>query len=199
MVFKQEEKLPGNSFYAPLRKVMQVNAGLDHLFLLYHVIIFWSLISKARGENELGNLIVFTEIGKPLFIDVTSSWSFLFFFLCVCVKESECSIVSDLWLPNTGNSFMLCAAGTWWFLTHSVQKWKTEYEMLARGSPMLTRKMIAFSNNVLRILLWRKSITWTNSDSSIVFLFSRQEINLFWSVEFEKFSKLPEFQPVFSC
>lgn len=88
MVFKQEEKLPGNSFYAPLRKVMQVNAGLDHLFLLYHVIIFWSLISKARGENELGNLIVFTEIGKPLFIDVTSSWSFLFFFLvCVCERE----------------------------------------------------------------------------------------------------------------
>lgn len=197
MVFKQEEKLPGNSFYAPLRKVMQVTARLDHLLRLYHVIIFWSLISKARGENELGNLILFTEIGKPLFIDITSSWSFFFFLVYVFV--CACSIVSDLWLPNTGNSFMLCSAGTWWYLTHSVQKWKTEYEMLARESQMLTRKMIAFSNNVLRIHLWRKSITWTNSDNSIVLLFSRLEINLFWRVEFEKFSKLLEFQPVFSC
>lgn len=63
---------------------------------------------------------------------------------------------------------------------------------------MLPRKTIAFSNNVLSMLIWRKSVIWIDSENRVVLLFSRNERKLFQRVEFEKFSKLLEFQIAFS-
>lgn len=63
---------------------------------------------------------------------------------------------------------------------------------------MLPRETIAFSNNVLSMLIWRKSVIWIDSENRVVLLFSRNERKLFQRVEFEKFSKLLEFQIAFS-
>lgn len=187
MVFRPDEKLPSNGFYVPLRKTTQATAGLDHLLLLYCIIIRWSLISKARGENELGKLIVFIVIRKSWFIDVIGPWSFL---LC-------CTVIWSLMAKHTGNSFVLCVSGTHWLLVSRNEK--LSLGVLAREilEQMRTRKPAAFSNNVLSILIWRKSLIWINSENSVVLLFSRQEMHLFWRMQFVKFSKLLEFQPAF--